>query len=341
MVATKSMPLTAPLTQRALAKRCGVHPSTICLALGNSPAIPASTRQRIQQLAAQLGYRPNAAARNLAMLRTARDGSGQLPLAWINGHAHENFWRCDPVGFRLLQSCRARAAALGYYVDEHWLHQPGMTSRRLTQILRTRGIQGVLLPLDGLATTFDPADWKDFSLIALNGRLHGSGIDEVCPDYYNNLDLALTRLGRDPGQLGLVLPRSFDQASSGLMRARFLHDQHELPMTARTPVCLHADAPEQARREIQSWFDRYQPAVVLGRNLRPDLRPGNAIYCDLQTGIGLADAPGLDERLELVGTAAIDRLTAKIQRFEKGPSDCAQTLLIRGLWRELALIEAA
>ena len=341
MVATEFMPSTVPLTQRALAERCGVHPSTICLALGNSPAIPEATRRRIQELATRLGYRPNAAARNLAMLRTARNGAGQLPLAWINQHPREDFWHTDPAGARLLRACRARAAALGYYIDEHWLHQPGMSARRLAQILHTRGIPGVLLPLDGLAAPVDPAEWKNFSVLALNGRLDGSGVDEVCPDYYHNLDLTLARLGRETGRLGLVLPRAFDQASRGLMRARFFQAQQDLPAAARTPVCLHGECSDDARREIQAWLARYRPACVLGRGLPADLRPVNATYCDLQAGIEAAGAPGLDERLELVGAAAIDRLIAKIQRFEKGASDCPQTLLIRGIWREAAAVVAA
>src|SRR5690606_34320050 len=71
-----------PVTQRDVARACGVHPSTICLALKNSPSIPLPTRLRVQAVAEELGYRPNVAARNLALLRGDKHGAGSLPIAW-------------------------------------------------------------------------------------------------------------------------------------------------------------------------------------------------------------------------------------------------------------------
>ena len=47
--------MTTPVTQRDVAAACKVHPSTICLALNNSPSIPLVTRQRIRAVAPQLG----------------------------------------------------------------------------------------------------------------------------------------------------------------------------------------------------------------------------------------------------------------------------------------------
>src|SRR5690606_22275069 len=89
------MSSVSPITQRDVARACGVHPSTLCLALKNSPSIPLPTRLRVQAAAEELGYRPNVAARNLALLRGDRQGAGSLPIAWINQESQRNHWRAD------------------------------------------------------------------------------------------------------------------------------------------------------------------------------------------------------------------------------------------------------
>ncbi|HYD82576.1 MAG TPA: helix-turn-helix domain-containing protein, partial [Opitutus sp.] len=139
--------MAAPITQRDVARACGVHPSTICLALKNSPSIPLATRLKVQAAAEELGYRPNVAARNLALLRGDKSGAGSLPIAWLNQEAERNHWRTDPEARPAFDRARARAAELGYHLEEIWTREPGMTVGRLVQIVRARGIQGVLFPV--------------------------------------------------------------------------------------------------------------------------------------------------------------------------------------------------
>lgn len=57
-------------TLKDVAAAAGVAVSTASRALANNPAVAASTRERIQELARQLGYRPNAQARALQSSRT-------------------------------------------------------------------------------------------------------------------------------------------------------------------------------------------------------------------------------------------------------------------------------
>jgi DNA-binding LacI/PurR family transcriptional regulator len=57
-------------TLAEIARRAGVNKSTVSRALRDDPSIPLKTRQRIQQLAAQLSYVPNASARHLNHART-------------------------------------------------------------------------------------------------------------------------------------------------------------------------------------------------------------------------------------------------------------------------------
>lgn len=59
---------------KVIAREAGVHPSTVSLALRNSPKLPDATRHRIQQIARRCNYRPNVMARGLKGQRTRTVG---------------------------------------------------------------------------------------------------------------------------------------------------------------------------------------------------------------------------------------------------------------------------
>jgi DNA-binding LacI/PurR family transcriptional regulator len=62
------------VTMEDIAQAAGVHRSTVSRALANSPRVTPATRQRIQQLAEEMGYVPNAAARDLITRRSRAIG---------------------------------------------------------------------------------------------------------------------------------------------------------------------------------------------------------------------------------------------------------------------------
>src|SRR4051794_17892039 len=128
------MPASTPITQRDVAQACGLHPSTVCLALKNSPSIPLQTRRKIQALATELGYQPNAAARNLALLRSDRKAASSLPIAWINQEGKSDHWRVEPDARMYFESARRRAADAGYHLEEIWTREPGMNADRVVHI---------------------------------------------------------------------------------------------------------------------------------------------------------------------------------------------------------------
>ncbi len=59
-----------PVTLKVLSKHLGLSPATISIVLNNAPgaeAITLATRERVQEAAARLGYRPNVYAQMLGM----------------------------------------------------------------------------------------------------------------------------------------------------------------------------------------------------------------------------------------------------------------------------------
>src|SRR5688572_21345076 len=133
------------MSTRRIAQLAGVSATTVSLALRNSPKIPAATRQRILRHARRLGYRPNAkVAELMAQLRTKPAPGEEACFGVISFYESARPWEHSLHFQRIYEGMTQRAEALGYRLEPFWLRGPGMTYRRLRDILAARGVQGLL-----------------------------------------------------------------------------------------------------------------------------------------------------------------------------------------------------
>lgn len=336
----------SPVTQRDVARACRVHQSTVCLALKDSPAIPLATRLKVRSVAEELGYRPNAAACNLSLLRGEKLAGGGVPIAWINQEPAQAHWRIDPEARSHFESARQRAGELGYRLEEIWAREPGMRTGRLAQIVRARGIEGVIFPVhrhfdDSLLT---PA-WGDFALVGLNDHRLADSIDVVCLDHFRNLAMACRQL-RNLGltRCGLVLSPELEAASNGLLHGCFLHAQAVELRANRIPVCLLPESREWRRGAFLEWLARYEPAAVISAEaaLVGEARQANSGAAWL--GLFSASTPfdgGLDAAGSQMGALAVDGVVGKMRRFEKGLSRPSRLYLVQSAWAQSFHLEPA
>lgn len=337
--ATKEfMLVTTPITQRDVAQACGVHPSTICLALKNSPSIPLETRRRIQAVADELGYQPNVAARNLALLRTEKKSGGSLPIAWINQELRREHWRADPVAQVYYEGARRQAEALGFHLEDIWAQQPGMTVSRVIQIVRARGIEGVMFPVH---RRFDfgflsPA-WSDFALVGFNDLRFGEWSDVFCPDYYQNADLAVRQL-RATGysRIGFITTPQAEASTNGLAHGCFLRHQSSWPQPARIPVCQPVGDETAKHAAVNEWLRDYRPDAVLcddaGAESWAPVQNGDAHWVQLQCCAGRSES-GIDVAGAEIAAAAVECVVGKMRRFEKGLRTSSRLHFIKGTWQ--------
>lgn len=338
-----------PITQRDVARACGVHPSTICLALNNAPSIPPETRRRIQAVASKLGYTPNVGARNLALLRTEKKATGRLPIAWLNQEARRDHWRTDAEARVQFDAAQREAEELGYHLEEIWTREPGMNATRLVQIVRARGITGVVFPVH---RSFDfsllSSAWGEFSTVGLNDLRLGEWIDVVCPDYYGNADATLRRLrgcGMDAGRVGLVLSTQFDAASRGLVHGCFLRHQADVAMADRVPVGFVADEPEAKASGFAEWFLEHRPDVIVARDAalagwaRAEGMETQWVQLDAATLAG-EFAVAVDEGAGEIAAAAVRCVVEKIRRYETGLGGATRLHAIKGALSERRAVAA-
>src|SRR5258708_11668999 len=102
-------------TIRDIARKAGCHYSTVSLALRNHPRIPLQTKERIREIAVQLGYRADAM---LAALCAYREMKRPLKekgvIAWLTNHGSAKGWTASACNRDYFQGASARAAERGY-----------------------------------------------------------------------------------------------------------------------------------------------------------------------------------------------------------------------------------
>lgn len=330
-------------TSRALAKLAGVSHMTVSRAFRNDPRVLPSTKERIFALAAKHGYRPNPVI-SLAMQAKRKSPPTETmgTLAFVHSNQHEDSWRILPHLKSYLQGIRAQARELGFSVDEFWVH--GVSTARLTQILLSRGIQGVVIaPPPGFVRRMH-FDWKRFCCVTF---LHDSWrplLHRVATDDLHKISVILRecrRLGY--GKIGLALPRKWDARAGFVFSGRFYVDQANSPVKLRVPPLLYSlpDLP-QAEAEFLKWVKRHEPECIICSHFQTiDILkkagyrvPEDLGVVHLEIGPDVANWTGYVVDHEAIGAATVDILMNRMVRNETGIPPQPREVLLRGQWQK-------
>jgi LacI family transcriptional regulator len=326
---------------RDIARRAGVHFTTVSLALRNSPRLPRETCEHLQRVAAEMGYTPDPMLSSLAVYRNSlRPVDYHATLAWVTAFASRDQWREVPVFREQYQGATDRAVELGFRLEHFWLTEPGMSSARATQILRTRGISGLIIaPLPKAGGTVQ-LDWAQFSSVAIGYSLVSPSLHLACAHQYRCIRLALHELAlRGYRRVGLVVLRSSDERVDHNWLAGYLIEQFEVPGKQRLAPLVLTAWDDGA---FDAWLARELPDAIISKlpeTLHALRTRGFAVPRD----IGLAylsdthpgdEHSGVDENSGKVGAAAVDFVVGMLHRNERGVPEFAHRLLIEGKWIE-------
>lgn len=119
-----------------IAQRCGVSSATVSKSLNGHSDISETTRERICQIAAEMGYMPNASARALKTNRTYNFGVLFVDET-MSGLSHEYF-------SAVLNSFKVEAEARGYDIT-FINHNIGGRPTSYLEHCRYRGVDGVVI----------------------------------------------------------------------------------------------------------------------------------------------------------------------------------------------------
>lgn len=302
-----SGPVAHTVTMRDVARAARLSVSAVSLALRNSPKISTECRDAVFRIADQLGYRRDPKITELMEhLRTARlKRSGSKIALVIPELTRDQLPHYAPV-FDLMKGVGEIATYAGFELETFFLSDPGMSLRRLRQILMARGIKGVVIApyASGVAKI-------DFDCTGLCVATAGYSITEprlhrACPDYLQMMDeLIADCTARGYRRVGLVM--TYGEAGIGqkLFSSSLLYWQSKIPETDRIPVLPKSQI---SLDNLRNWIHRYQPEVIISAaTVLPMLHeigmdvPRDIAFASIDVTQTPIDAAGADHRYTLVG----------------------------------------
>lgn len=332
-------------TTREIAAACGCSQPTVSYALNNHPKITAETRARVLRVARSLGWRPNAfASAYMAHLRTRRAPAFQAALAFLI--ANRESGRIDDQLMHMRRhfaGAKARAAELGYALEPIWLHQPGLTARRLNQVLRSRNVPGLLIP--GLRTRsalFDGIEWGRFAAVTMSYALDGPNLNRVAIDSTHGFDLMLRKaIELGYRRVAVMVSDEYDaRVNHGVLMPTFYACERWAPKRS-VRVCRFTRSHEGEIPRIQSWLRRHRPDAVLAEDVvwraikgMGWRVPQDVAFISIDWAPEYPDFAGFNQHHELHGSVAIDMLVSQILQNERGLPAIPRVVLVKGEWAD-------
>ena len=328
-----------------IARKAGVSKNTVSLALRQSSRLPKRTRKRIEKIAKQLGYRKNPTVAHLmAHLRSSRTSRFMATLALLNANIDPRAFSQHPTIPTYIKGCRRRSSALGYSLDEFWLHDSDLDDRRLNRIFRSRDIRGAiivgLMNENRLPPRFSGI-WNQFPTVVTGVRTQNPTLSFTSTDHH-----ALSLKAFEQAlQLGyqrpaLVLDHVIDKLVEGRFTSGVYIAQQQLPSKQRTRPFYLVNEARSNPALFQDWLRKEDPDLILTlyhvvKKWLTDLNyriPQDIGLMQLEWRRDHADWAGMDQHNDLVGETAVGMLIGMIHAGLSGIPCFPQSTLIGSTW---------
>ncbi len=320
-----------------IAQRAGVHRTTVSLALRNDPRLPQATRERVQQVARQMGYTPNPLVSALMHYRAGRrppDARGEI--AFLTNAATEHGWKKSPAYERIFAGAQTRAGELGFTLVPLWLGRPGMSGAALSQTFHQRNIHAALVcPQPAKPIGMDWIDWSRVSALAIGYSLVSPLLHRVAHDYFHAIATATRHaMARGHRRIALFLSASSDDKADHLWLGSWLaaRGQHAellppLILKAEPATAMKAYLREHRPDAICALQSTRFEALLPGARQRPQ-------RIDLGCYTPDSPHPGIYQNYERLGAVAVEQVTQALFRSERGVPQQSHDTLVRGIWVE-------
>lgn len=329
-----------------VARRAGVSKNTVSLALRGSERVATATRERVESIAAELGYQLNPTVASLmAELRQSRTPGFKATLALVNANESRSAFLDHPTVPIYVSGCRERAERLGYALDEFWLHDPELSLPRWRSVFRARNIRGILvvgmMSSNRLPDRLRPL-WEEFPALVTGVRSRDPALSYACSDHHSLALVAFEKaLAMGYRRPGLVLDGVIDRLIEGRFTAGFLTAQNRaLPKANQTEPFFDVAGARMDAEIFRRWFEENRPDVIF--TLYHDVLrwiEGIGLRCPEDVGLiqyewreDHAGWAGMNQRNDLVGAAAVDMLVSLVQHHDRGVPSHPRATLIGSQW---------
>jgi LacI family transcriptional regulator len=351
-----------------VAKRAGVHVTTVSLALRNNPRLCDATRRRLVGLAAKLGYRPDPMLQALVAYRSLRVKPRNSPtLAYVTNWRERFGWKHVTAHPDFFAGATDKAKQLGFKLDHFWLREPGLTQDRFGQMLFARGIRGLIVASHGRRMGDElQLDWGQFSAVKIDYFPHSPVLNNVTNNQRDIIRMAMQRVvAAGYHRIGFVMHGGWDQAADRLWSAGFECEQQHRSVADRVPAYIIQDLEPSALdgdREdnptgvdvpgFKRWLRTHRPEVIISKGsfVLPQMRelglriPDDIAFVDVFLERTDGVTAGVRQNHRKVGSVATEILVRQLQHNFVGIPAIPTTTFVDGDWfdgRSLPSLEAS
>ncbi|MDQ8193866.1 LacI family DNA-binding transcriptional regulator [Coraliomargarita sp. SDUM461004] len=328
---------------RDVAAKAGVDPSTVSLALRNSPRLPEKTRLQIQKIAAELGYKANPYVSALMQHRSrGRNPDAAPTLAYLTSHPTRAVWKSVPYLKRFYLGCEAEASRLGWKLEEFWTGDVEWKAERLGKIMAYRSINAVLVAPVGCGEPLQEFPWMHFHSVAIGSSLKGFGLHYVRPNYFINAQICVQAcLERGYRRIGFAVSAAHNHRLAQRHLGGCLVFQ-QLDLSLKILLPPHFDENDSLDQLIP-WIRKENVEVILtiyGQDQAVDsLRAAGLRVPEDVAVVSLAVSPdesmsGVDEKLEVIGNKSVQMLVGMLPNGQPGEQTDPTEVLVKGNWKD-------
>jgi DNA-binding LacI/PurR family transcriptional regulator len=324
---------------RQIARRAGVSHTTVSLALRGHPRVSLATRTRIQTLAEDLGYRPNAlVAALMRHVRSNRRIVSDETLAFLTSGRTPDHWRKHRTILENFEGAKKQAELLGFKLEPFWLGPQGRDAEAAGKILRVRSIRGAILGPFQVPHGVVAFDWDHAAVVAMGYsftqvRLHRAAhhhVSGMVMLYKELRALGYHRIGLAITAQDMIRVQHYWLA--GLLTGQSIYGGVPVePLTFK-------DSSEKQR--VFQWYERQRPDVIISigwdvyrwlqeRRIRI---PTDVAFAHLGLDGAYAGIAGIDQNARAIGAAAVDLIVGQLHRNEYHYPQDPKIVLLEGRW---------
>jgi LacI family transcriptional regulator len=321
-----------------VAAAAGVSLMTVSYALRDSNKVSAATRERVRAIAAKLGYQPDPLMTRLSSYRTRQQREDRgVALAWLNLHPRADTWNFRGSHYlEAYEGAERRARQLGYRLDPFGVVTLGGWTR-VSEILRNRGIQGVILGQPPVGCDSAELDWKHFASVAIGRAIRHPDLPRVVINHVQAVGSIYERMHqRGYRRIGLVmeLGECIKNTYRNVSGYYGVCERLRIPAEDRVPPLLPDQLTASALREwIRQWevdgiivhrqdqMERFLPEIGLRV-------PEDIGFAHISMHAPLPRVSGLLFDPANYGSWAVDLVNWLLEREVKGLSESAPSIML-------------
>ncbi|WP_309380230.1 LacI family DNA-binding transcriptional regulator [Cerasicoccus frondis] len=325
---------------RDVALKAGVNATTVSRALKNDPRVKKDTRDRILIIAQEMGYQRDARLDALNFYRNAkRQNKSKEVIAWLTNFDGPHDWQGIGTYATIFRSLSRIAEKSGYRVDPFWIEPKKMPPRRVSEILRNRGIRGVIIGVEKDNESRIQLDWEHFSAITLSPRSGAPYLNSIKRDFFHDIELCVRKMvERGLRRIILIYHKRFGEYVGNYANGSFLATTSKLLGQSGNIYCSHRTEYTQ---KLPIWLKESKADGVLTTAIHHYIDAVKSVHeterpfvasLDTQFETNSEIIPGILYEPDAYAQVIFNQIASQLNRFELGLPEHRLITSFPGRW---------